>query len=91
MEIGNGLLLQELTASHILEYLILGLNLKNMIQIVNILKHWIPELENVDNKHIHKWYEYYKDYLDSGVKYYKPIVDYKIQREKALNMYKKAL
>lgn len=55
------------------------------------IKYWIPELENVENKHIHKWYEYYKDYLDNGVKYYKPIVDYKIQREKALDMYKKAL
>ena len=55
------------------------------------IKYWIPELKNVDNKHIHKWYEYYKEYLDNGVKYYKPIVDYKLQREKAIQMYKKAL
>ena len=55
------------------------------------IKKWIPELENVENKHIHKWYEYYKEYLDSGIKYYKPIVDYKVQREKAINMYKKKL
>ena len=55
------------------------------------IKKWIPELKNVDNKVIHKWYEYYKEYLDNGVNYFKPIVDYKLQREKALEMYKKAL
>lgn len=55
------------------------------------IKEWIPELKNVENSHIHKWYEYYQEYLDTGVKYYKPIVDYKIQREKAIDMYKKAL
>jgi deoxyribodipyrimidine photo-lyase len=55
------------------------------------IKYWIPELKNVENSHIHKWYEYYQEYLDNGVKYYKPIVDYKLQREKAIQMYKKAL
>jgi len=28
----------------------------------NECKYWIPELINVQNKHIHKWYENYKYY-----------------------------
>jgi deoxyribodipyrimidine photo-lyase len=56
------------------------------------IKEWIPELKNVENSHIHKWYEYYQEYLkDNKIRYFKPIVDYKLQREKAIEMYKKAL
>lgn len=56
------------------------------------IKKWLPELKNIPNEHIHKWYEYYKKYLDEDkIKYYKPIVDYKLQREKAIEMYKDGL
>ena len=56
------------------------------------IKKWIPELENVPNDKIHKWFEYYEEFLkDKKIKYYKPIVDYKTQREKAIEMYKKGL
>ena len=53
------------------------------------IKKWIPELNTVPNKDIHKWNEEYSKY--STINYYTPIVDYKEQREKALDMYKKIL
>lgn len=53
------------------------------------IKHWIPELKKVESKAIHQWYEYYSDY--KGIKYPKPIVDYKIEKNKALSAYKKVL
>lgn len=51
------------------------------------IKKWCPELENVENKHIHNWEKYYSQY--SHIKYSKPIIDYKESREKAIKMYKK--
>lgn len=51
------------------------------------IKYWIPELKNVDIDDIHNWDKYYKDYPD--VQYPEPIVDYKKQKSKAINMYKK--
>ncbi len=53
------------------------------------IKKWIPELKDVPVKDIYRWNECYKEY--SNVSYNKPIVDYKEQRIKALNMYKKVL
>lgn len=53
------------------------------------IKKWIPELNTVPNKDIHKWNEEYCKY--STINYYTPIVDYKEQREKALDMYKKIM
>jgi len=50
------------------------------------IKKWIPELQSVPSKDIHKWYISWKDY--SNIDYPKPIVDYEEQREKALKMYK---
>lgn len=55
---------------------------KNCIYI----KHWIPELKDVENKHIHQWEKYY----DIDV-YIKPIIDYKKSREITLKMYKDGL
>lgn len=53
------------------------------------IKKWVPELKNVQNKDIHKWDEKHKDY--KNIDYPKPIVNYSEQRDKALEMYKKAL
>lgn len=56
------------------------------------IKKWIPELKSLPNNKIHKWFEYYEEFLkDKKIIYYKPIVDYKLQREKAIEMYKKGL
>jgi deoxyribodipyrimidine photo-lyase len=51
------------------------------------IKKWLPELKNVDNKHIHDWENYH--HLYDNIKYPKPIVNYKEQREKCLKKYKK--
>jgi len=49
------------------------------------IKKWIPELNIVDSKHIHKWYEYYKMYDI----YIKPIVNFELQKKKVIIAYKK--
>ncbi|QKF94182.1 photolyase protein with FAD-binding domain [Fadolivirus algeromassiliense] len=53
------------------------------------IKKWIPELKDVENKHIHEWHKYYNLYLD--VKYPKPIIDYSTSAKKTIEKYKKAL
>ena len=52
------------------------------------IKKWVPELSNVSPKCIHTWNECCENPEYSTVEYPKPIVDYKKQREKALDMYK---
>jgi deoxyribodipyrimidine photo-lyase len=53
------------------------------------IKEWIPELEDVPNEDIHNWDTAWEKHKD--IKYPKPIVDYKEQREKSIKMYKDAL
>lgn len=53
------------------------------------IKKWLPELKDVENKHIHEWHKYY--HLYPKVKYPKPIVDYSSTAKKAIEKYKKAL
>jgi deoxyribodipyrimidine photo-lyase len=48
------------------------------------IKKWIPELKDIPNKSIHNWNEDYNLY--PGI-YYKPIVNHKIQSEKAIKMF----
>lgn len=50
------------------------------------IKKWVPELKDVENKHIHKWYKYYKK--NNDVNYPKPIVDFDKQQEKYLTKMK---
>jgi deoxyribodipyrimidine photo-lyase len=52
------------------------------------IKRWVPELEDVSAKCIHTWNECCEKDDCKGIKYPKPIVDYKEQRDKALKMYK---
>ena len=52
------------------------------------IKYWLPELENLENKHIHQWDKYHEEYEDV---YIKPVIDYKKSREITLKMYKKGL
>ena len=60
------------------------------------------ELKDVKSSHLHKWYDYHIDYnltdimnTDKNnkitINYIKPIVDYTIEKEKNLKMYKKYL
>jgi len=61
------------------------------------IKKWMPELADVVPRDLHKWNEVCEKYIGSGsgssgrVKYIKPIIDYKIEKEKNLKMYKKYL
>lgn len=54
------------------------------------IKKWIPELKDVELKHIHRWYEYCDDERYKHIRYPKPMVNYAHQKEQALKMYKKA-
>ena len=53
------------------------------------IKKWIPELEEVDPKDIHKWYDTAFNEEYETIQYTEPIVDYSSQREEAIKMYKK--
>jgi deoxyribodipyrimidine photo-lyase len=53
------------------------------------IKKWLPQLKYVPAKAIHTWFKEWENYKDTG--YGKPILDYEEQREKALDMYAKAL
>ena len=51
------------------------------------IKTWIPELEMVPPKSIHEWYKDYELY--KNISYPKPMVSFEVQKEKALQMYRK--
>lgn len=61
------------------------------------IKKWIPELENVLSRDLHKWNDVWGKYISDGngdhdtksIKYIKPIIDYKIEKEKNLKLYRK--
>lgn len=50
------------------------------------IKKWLPELKDLSSKTIHNWET---DYMEHKGVYIKPIVNFKEQREKALEMFKK--
>ena len=49
------------------------------------IKKWLPELKNIENKHLHNWDKYNNLYKSI---YYKPIVDYTISKKEGLELYK---
>ena len=57
-----------------------------MFQIAILSNNWIPDLENVDNKHIHRWDKYHNLY--ENIDYPDPIVNHDIQRKKFIKFYK---
>jgi deoxyribodipyrimidine photo-lyase len=64
---------------------------KNYDPDCEYIKKWIPELKDVPIKDILNWGEIYSEYKDTVlINYPKPIVDYKKQKELALNMYSSA-
>jgi deoxyribodipyrimidine photolyase len=44
---------------------------------------------DVPNEDIHSWEKNHKKYLDQGIKYYAPIVDFAKSRDAFLKFYKK--
>jgi deoxyribodipyrimidine photo-lyase len=57
---------------------------KNFDTDCEYIKKWVPELKDVPDKDIFNWETEWSNYKD--VKYYKPIVDYKKQKDLALKM-----
>lgn len=55
------------------------------------IKYWLPNLKEVENKHLHNWEKFYTEYDLKEIDYVKPMIDYKESREKTLKMYKKGL
>ena len=53
------------------------------------IKRWLPELVDVPNDHIHKWFKYYKDHSD--IDYPAPIIDHDHGRKQFMNFYSKGL
>jgi len=53
------------------------------------IKEWIPELNSLEPNIIHNWYKTYLDY--THIKYPQPIVDFKQQKDKVLQLYSNAL
>lgn len=59
------------------------------------IKKWIPELVDVASRDLHRWNEVCDKYINNEknepIKYIKPMIDYKIEKEKNLKMYRKYL
>jgi deoxyribodipyrimidine photo-lyase len=54
------------------------------------IKKLVPEIKDVPNKELNKWYEpkIHEKWLESGIKYFKPIVEHDIERKVTLTAYK---
>lgn len=54
------------------------------------IKKWLPSLKEISNKDLHDWESNCENYDLCSIKYYKPIVAYKEQRQKSINMYSRS-
>ncbi len=55
------------------------------------IKKWLPQLKDIEPKHLHDWENYYNEYDLKEIKYYKPMVNYAESKKKGISMYKKYL
>ena len=55
------------------------------------IKKWLPNLKNVPERHLHHWDEHWHEYDLKDIKYHKPIIDYKIARERSIQQYRDVL
>lgn len=53
------------------------------------IKQWLPQLSSIPPEHLHQWDKYCTQYDLNELNYIEPIVDYKAQRKKAFQMYKR--
>lgn len=69
---------------------------KNYDANCEYIKHWLPQLSELDSKTIHNWNTQYVNYKKNNknnktsIDYPEPICDYKIQKELAMKMYEDA-
>jgi deoxyribodipyrimidine photo-lyase len=52
------------------------------------IKKWCPELKDVVAADLHKWDSVCDTWLAKGIKYSKPMLDYKVEKAKNLKMYR---
>ena len=57
------------------------------------IKNWVPELEEVPNKEIHKWFDkkIHEKWLKEGIEYYIPVVNHDEERLDTIKRYKTGL
>ena len=55
------------------------------------IKKWIPELKDVEAKHLHDWEKFHNLYDLKKINYVKPCLDYKKSRKRTMEIYKKYL
>jgi deoxyribodipyrimidine photo-lyase len=55
------------------------------------IKKWLPQLKDIEPKHLHDWERYHKEYNLKDINYYEPAIEYKTNRLKGLKMYKRYL
>tara|TARA_R100001163_G_C5066224_1_gene204521 strand:+ start:246 stop:1637 length:1392 start_codon:yes stop_codon:yes gene_type:complete len=53
------------------------------------IKKWIPELNDIPAKHLHKWDKFWKEHPEIKSKYPQPVVDYAKNKEESIRRYKK--
>jgi deoxyribodipyrimidine photo-lyase len=55
------------------------------------IKKWLPQLKDVEPKHLHDWEKYNIEYNLKEINYWKPMVSYAESKKKGISMYKKYL
>lgn len=55
------------------------------------IKKWLPQLKDIEPKHLHEWETYYSEYNLKEINYWEPMVSYIDSKKKGINMYKKYL
>jgi deoxyribodipyrimidine photo-lyase len=55
------------------------------------IKKWLPQLKDIPADHLHNWYEYWQNYDLKKIKYYKPILDHKRQKDVIISKFKKVI
>ena len=53
------------------------------------IKRWLPQLGDINPKHLHDWEKYSNLYDMHKINYCKPIIDYKKSKKESLILYKK--
>jgi deoxyribodipyrimidine photo-lyase len=55
------------------------------------IKKWLPQLKDVEPKHLHDWEKYHTEYDLKEINYWKPIISYSESKKKGIAMYRKYL